>query len=77
MGSLGVTISRERSASVPNMHLIRPWPFLLLGGWILQVGMSQAISWPRGCSREERSAICPGGPSIRRATHSSSRRHSG
>src|SRR5262245_53695636 len=41
MGLLGATISRERSASVPKvlMRGIRPWPLLLLGGWILQVGI--------------------------------------
>ena len=46
MGSLGVTISRERSAFVPKglMRRIRPWPLLVLGGWILQVGIRLVLA---------------------------------
>lgn len=46
MGSLGVTISRERSASVPKglMRRVRLWPLLLLGGWILQVSIRWVLS---------------------------------
>lgn len=46
MGSLGATISRERFAAVPTelARRIRPWPLLLLGGWILQGGIRWVLA---------------------------------
>jgi hypothetical protein len=39
MGSLGVTSSRERTEREADGNVLRtrPWPLLLVGGWILQV----------------------------------------
>lgn len=46
MGSLEITRFRERSASAPNVlvHRIGAWPLLLVGGWILQVGIRLVLA---------------------------------